>query len=278
VTCSAARQAEEPLIAELEAEIAILKAQCEQMNKEQAAFTEASRIAKLQIMESGEQLGNLKSDIAGVRQDNARLSAVIVPDSERFKRELTTLGVTLDKERHATDEIERRGRELKAKTEAMAKLQKEVAKLQKLLEDTEVERTKLKDANRSMKEMQANIGKAEQKTHEAEQELVNLNKQLASMADKLQRLQKRHAAKREQASAALEEARAERSRFELEAQATRQKMEQNDAAVRMLQQRFQEKQSEYDGEMELVKERFEELEAQVRDYHRQMQIAMQPTR
>ncbi len=160
----------------------------------------------------------------------------------------------------------------------VGKLQKELVRTQKLLEDTEGERGKFKSAQHSIKETRAKVAQSDAKAHEVDLQQQHVSKQLVSMQEKLTRQQRRQAAKREQAAQALEETRQERARLEGEKEVHRAKLEQNDNAIKLLQQRVSDVEREHAQEVAVLQEHFEGLVATVRDYHQQLEMRMQPVR
>jgi len=270
-----ARANEEPQIKELETEAVALSTQIDELNKTQLNLTNSSHELKQQALQFSEMLSQVKFELLSLRQEIQRLKSQIIPDPEKAKRQLKDMTATWEQERAHVEDIERKTNDARSRVEGLAKLQKELIRTQKLLEESDAERARLKELTHSIKDTKGKIALSDQKAHEVDLHQQQLLQQITSMQEKMHRLQKRHQAKREQAQQALEEARQERQRIDAEKDENRIKLEQNDQQIRLLQAKAMELQREQEQEMSLLKAGFDGLETQVRDYHQQLETAVQ---
>ena len=89
--------------------------------------------------------------------------AQIVPAPEKLKQFIEEMGASLEKEKRHIDDLEKNAQTLRSRTEAIAKLQKEVVRILQAVEECEQERCKLKELKAQTRDSKAKTAVAEQK-------------------------------------------------------------------------------------------------------------------
>jgi len=210
-----------------------------------------------------------------LQRENAKNKAQIVHSPEKARKYIRDMGEALENEKAATEEVERKTREFKARAEGLSKIHKEITRATQLLEELNTEMNRAKEANRGLKDIKNKISESEAKLRQQEISEVQVGKQLQQMQDKQSRFQKRQESKREGAVISLEEVRRDKANAESELWAAKTKVDQNDSLVKQVQQKSAEATRDHETEMALANERLEQLEEQVTIYHQQLERAMQ---
>jgi len=199
----------------------------------------------------------------------------IVQSPEKVRKYIKDMGEALENEKAATEEVERKTREFKARAEGLSKIHKEITRAIQLLEELNAEMNRAKEANRGLKDIKSKISESEAKLRQQEAAETQVGKQLTQMQDKQTRFQKRQETKREGAVISLEEVKRAKANAESELWAAKTKVDQNESMIKQVQQKIAEATREHDTEMALAHERLEQLEEQVNIYHQQLERTMQ---
>ncbi|KAA6429432.1 MAG: hypothetical protein FRX49_00826, partial [Trebouxia sp. A1-2] len=196
---------------------------------------------------------------------------------ERLQARLEELAGGVEKERALVTDAERRSRDLQARMDTIAKVEKEVVKAIRQMEEVEIEVKKKKEVSSRVKQLrkQVNANQAELQQLEATEQ--HLKRQQASLTDRLSRLDNQSALKREAAVSAVEEQLKEREAIEAENAAARAKTAENEAMMRTLRERMKEVQSNHDAQVSIVLEKYQSLRQQVQQYHELLEAATAPT-
>lgn len=80
---------------------------------------------------------------------------------EKVKKMIEEKSLALENERRHIDDLEKNTQTLRARSEACAKLQKEIGRIVQAVEEADQERTKLKDIKQQTRETKAKVAIAE---------------------------------------------------------------------------------------------------------------------
>ncbi|GAQ80464.1 hypothetical protein KFL_000540390 [Klebsormidium nitens] len=263
----AERAADRPAVEELERETSGLQVTIVALNKEQAALNKENHRLKQQANELADQLASEKFALLEAHQERAELRGKIVESPEKLQRTLEELGAAVERERAAIGEAERRARDLQAKLECCGKVEREVMKTVKLMEEAEAEIAKYKTVSRDAKAAKAKIKANEDTAWELDRVLQHLQRQHQSAMERLQRLEQQGALKREAAVAALEEARALKAEAEAEHKETMAKLTERQTQTREVQAKIADVRSAHEQEIALLTAKYDSLQGQVHKYH-----------
>lgn len=135
------------------------------------------RSLRAQIVPSPEKAKKLIQDMATSLENEKSL---VRP------RPLVTLSpLVADESRSQIEDLEKRTRELRARTDSIGKLHKEVTKILQAIEECDTERGKLKEVKRNVKETQTKVGVAQQKVRDLQEKEIALKRQLQAVGCRL---------------------------------------------------------------------------------------------
>ncbi|DBA85310.1 hypothetical protein WJX79_007297 [Trebouxia sp. C0005] len=273
----AERAAEEPAVSQLEAETQQVYQENQQLNKQSTLLNNDVRTLKQQNNALADEASSAKFKLVDAQQEQLKLKGQIVESPERLQARLEELAGGVEKERALVTDAERRSRDLQARMDTIAKVEKEVVKAIRQMEEVEIEVKKKKEVSSRVKQLrkQVNANQAELQQLEATEQ--HLKRQQASLTDRLSRLDNQSALKREAAVSAVEEQLKEREAIEAENAAARAKTAENEAMMRTLRERMKEVQSNHDAQVSIVLEKYQSLRQQVQQYHELLEAATAPT-
>eukprot|EP00741_Cyanophora_paradoxa_P003448 tig00000704_g3349.t1 len=205
----AARAAEEPQIDGLRKETQAMETEIHSLNREQAVLNGELKTLKQATAELAEKISNSKFAIVNTKQETSKMRSQIVQSPQRFKKTLEDMTNTLDSERTATAEADKRARDLQARLEALAKIEKDVAKCMKLLGTSEEEMGKWRRVAAEVKEAQDAVLQKERSLTEMSTEEALLQRRLKTAQGNSTALKEKHGERLRAAQAALASAQME---------------------------------------------------------------------
>ncbi|KAK9816471.1 hypothetical protein WJX72_000700 [[Myrmecia] bisecta] len=272
----AERASEEPDVARLEADIHEVYTENQQLNKQQATLNSEVRAMKQQTNVLADEAADLKFKLANARQEGDQLRSLIVESPEKLQAMLEEIQAAVERERSLVAEAERKARDLQARLDTVAKVEKEVQKAQRVMEEVESELAKKKAISRQVKELRSQISGEEQEALQLAATQQHLKRQQASLAERMQRLEQQAALKKEAAASCVEEQLRDKEAIEAENAATMAKLTENDAMMRALREKIKELQTTQEVQISMVLDRYTSLRQQVAEYHTLLEAAMTP--
>eukprot|EP00850_Spirogloea_muscicola_P000885 SM000003S11130 [mRNA] locus=s3:1138193:1140561:+ [translate_table: standard] len=278
-----ARAAEEPAVAALEAETQDLVSQIAGLNKHQAQLAAEVRTLKQTATELSDKVANEKFLLLNARQEAVRLKAEIVESPEKLQRTLDELSSSVERERAAVGDAERRARDLQSKLDCVAKVctenptkvEREVQKCIGMMQEAEAEITKHKEVSKKVKGVQAKIKVDEDEVWRLAAEHQHLERQAQAAMERLQKFRQQSAGRREAAERKLEAARAQGSVAEVENEATLAKASETQAKSEAMYKSIESDRAEHEREMVAMIAQFDALQTQVHEYHQRLAAVME---
>jgi len=103
----------------------------------------------------------LKSELAGLQADNAKLSSQIIESPDRLKQTMQDMNAGLRKEQEAVLGYEKKLREISAKIDALSQIEQEIERCVKVLGECELEMQRLEEVQRQVTAGQENVSRSE---------------------------------------------------------------------------------------------------------------------
>lgn len=273
----AARQAEVPEVQRVEAETAEIYAENQLLHKEHSALATEVRTLKAKTNQLTDEASDAKFKLMNLQQDCERLRGQIVQSPEKLQASLQRLAQEVDTDRELLAEAEKRCRDLQAKMDNIAKVEREVQKCMKGLEEVEGEVGRKKEVSRKVKALREEIaaGGAELSQLTAQQQ--HLKRQQAALVERLQRLEHQAALRQEAAASRIDEQLKDKEAIQAENAAAVAKINENEAMVRGIRQKMEETQASHMAAVAKAAQQFGALRKQVATYHAQLEAAMEQT-
>ncbi|KAK9821512.1 hypothetical protein WJX74_005779 [Apatococcus lobatus] len=268
------RSDEEPDVAMLEADAAKGYSHNQQLNKQQVALSNEVKALRNQIASISEQSGAERLKLLDARQEADRLSGLIVESPEKLQQMVEEVAAAVEKERSLISDADRRSRDCSSRADAVAKVEKDLGKAMKQLEELEAEVARKKEVSRRVKDLRRQIAVGESDCQAQAATQQHLTRQQAALHDRLHRLDQQAAVKKEAAALAVEEQVREKEAVEAENAAAQAKIAENEAMMRTLQERVRELQSNHDAEVSSIMAKYRSLREQMAEYHMQLETAM----
>jgi len=272
---NAQRQAEEPEVQAREAENAELSAQIGELNKQQAAMNQDAHQLKQKWQEVGDQISEAKYKLLNAKQEQESLRSQIVPSPEKLKKTLVDLGESIEHEKENIAECHRRARGFAAKHDALAEADKDVARALRLLDEVELEDSRVKKLDKDIEDCKAALQANDEALHEATFKEHQLNRQINSIQERTSRMHKQHASKQESAVEALDAAQREWNEVDAERKAAEEQIEQDELVIRAEREKLQRLKQQHEAEVTHIQHKHERLDAQVSAYHKKLLEVMQ---
>ncbi|KAK9864138.1 hypothetical protein WJX84_002045 [Apatococcus fuscideae] len=268
------RSDEEPEVAMLEADAAKAYSHNQQLNKQQVALSNEVKALRNQIASISEQSGEERLKLLDARQEADRLSGLIVESPEKLQQMVEEVAAAVERERSLISDADRRSRDCSSRADAVAKVERDLGKVTKQLQELEEQVGRKKEVSRRVKDLRRQIaaGDAECQALAATQQ--HLTRQQAALHDRLSRLDQQALLKKEAAASAVEEQLREKEAVEAENAAALAKIAENESMMRTLKERLREMQSNHDAEVNAIMAKYRSLREQMAEYHMQLETAM----
>lgn len=260
------RRQEEPEVKKLEAEMVALEAQVIETNAEQQRAIEKKHQDKAKLLELSDRITHLKFQTNAVRQQTAQLKSVLVPDPEALERSIKEKREKLEALKTAHAAEERRGFDLKAKEASVQRVEKEMTKALKVLEESQVGIDNRTVAKTTLREVQERLAECQSTTHNLQQAKQMVQKKLEYSREKESKNLERMAASRKAAEQKTKELNQKRVEIEDERVQTVTVLNNNGQEKQMVQQQIEAATKKHNAEMSVVAQRFEDLEERLTNY------------
>ena len=274
-TLEEARDAEAPQLVELEQATADLESQLRVLNKEQALLQSEIRSTKQATSEVADKASGEKFKILNAQKEKQKLEAQIVESPELLQKALKELQTSIEHEREAVSHNERRSREAGSKVESMAKVEKEILKATRLMEDVEKEIGRYKEFSKKVKNMNAKLVSNETEVISLGASHQHVKRQSQMLSERLNRLQQQSQLKLEAADSTLQDYVRNKENAEAENAATIAKLSNNEAIARSIQDKIHELKATHQLELNTLADKYGTLRHQVQEYHNLLNEAME---
>eukprot|EP00884_Botryococcus_braunii_P004542 jgi/Botrbrau1/14089/Bobra.182_3s0035.1 len=268
------RAAEMPEVKRLEAEAEDLHKENRQLNRQQEKLDAEVQVLKAQTNVLRDKAATLKIALQHARKEGDGLRAAIVESPEKLRQVVEETASAVEKERAALTDGERVARDLQARLDAISRAEREVVKVKKMLDELKGEVARKKTVSREVKDLRATIAANEAEAAQLAAQQQHLKRQIASLQERLQRLEAQAALKKEAAQFSVEEQLKEREAVEAENAANLARVAENAAAMRALRDRILELKDAYEGHIEAILDKYASLRRQVTRYHNALETAM----
>eukprot|EP01116_Phalansterium_solitarium_P013049 TRINITY_DN2991_c0_g1_i2.p1 TRINITY_DN2991_c0_g1~~TRINITY_DN2991_c0_g1_i2.p1 ORF type:complete len:446 (-),score=228.17 TRINITY_DN2991_c0_g1_i2:96-1433(-) len=268
-------EAQRQPVQKLQAQIAALDAEIMQLNQEQAKLAVEIRTVKKGSADLADSISGAKFQLVNTRHDAARLRNLIVPSPEGAKRHLDELRTTLEHDKAAVADAQRRAHDMHRRDDTVARAEREVHKSLKLLGECDAELERRREARRDMKQRQQLHAQRQRALQDLNSVADLAHRQHKAVQDKTARLAQQHDAKMLTARQAQDELRQTHQDAEHKAAANLNVLDQNASVYQGIQQKISDLKTQHELEMKSLAGTFGQLEATVDKYHRNLLTAME---
>eukprot|EP00164_Ancoracysta_twista_P005929 GFYU01008161.1.p1 GENE.GFYU01008161.1~~GFYU01008161.1.p1 ORF type:complete len:442 (+),score=188.44 GFYU01008161.1:63-1388(+) len=266
---------EQPEVDALEAESQALVKELKSLHNLQNTIQEDVKGLKTNTAQVSDKIANDKFEIMTTKQDCEKMRSMIVQSPERLRKTISNLGDSLSHEKSAFAEAEKKQRELHSKLEALGKLEKDLTKATKGVDEVEVEMGKYKKLSKEAKGVQQAIENTASMIEELENKTQHLQRQVNSAEDKLGRTQKQRGMKEEAADVAVEAAMKQKEISDRDRQEVVNQTQANLQKASDIEQKTALLREGHESEVQGMWKLYEGLESQVKMYHQQLMEVMQ---
>ncbi|KAG2430364.1 hypothetical protein HYH02_013726 [Chlamydomonas schloesseri] len=269
----AARQGE---VGAIEAEAAGTAAQNAQLNKAQAALQAEVRTLKSQINSLTDAAAEAKITLGSLHAEAEQLQDQIVQSPDKHRLAIADLAAATEQQRTYYAALCSACNGHDRKLEVMAKFERELQRCIKLQEELEGVVARKKDVSAAAKDTREAISGEERRYAELASQALTSRRQLASLQDKLGRIEQQGQLKVEAAAALLEEQLKRREAVEAEHAAGDARAAEQEAQIRAWRERAAEVTAQKDARVRGVVDKYAMLRRAVSDYNRKLEAAVAP--
>eukprot|EP00854_Cymbomonas_tetramitiformis_P018737 gene18737-22376_t len=224
INCLDTDQTKAQEVDQLERETAELAAKIAALNKEHTGLTTELESLKATDNELSDKVAKEKSHVDSAHQEAQRLRGQIVQSPDRLQRALTDLSNTVEKDKSAVGDAEKKSRELQTRLDTLSKVERDVQKCVNMMMEADVEMAKHKEISRSIKSAKSKIQANGEEIWRLDTEKQHLKRQEQITLDRMQRLAQQGGLKQEAAVAAVAAAREEKCAVESHNAATQARL------------------------------------------------------
>jgi len=265
------REAELPEVANVEAEVDILYGENQALNKQQASMSNELKSLKQEVNAMTEDAAQLSLKVSAVRGTQEDLKAQIVQSPHKIKAELEDLDGALELEKAALSEAEKSSRDVASKLDAALKIEKEVAKVIAMMQDTTVEIKKKKEVSKRVKALRSHIASQEHELTQLEATNQHLNRQHASLMERIERVKAQCEIRKQAAQGRVEEQLRHREAIEAGNAAAVAKLNQNEAAIRAIEAKAADLRAAHESQIGSVLRQYHSLRETVHLYQEKIE-------
>ena len=268
------RDAELPEVANVEADIDIVFAENQSLNKQQAALSNQVKTLKDEVTAVADESSDLRLQVnnaKGIQQD---LQAQIVTSPHKIRAVLDDLAGDVQVEQALSQEAEKRARELAAKLDSALKIEKELARVISMMHETDVEIGKKKDVSKRVKALRAKLSSQEQDITQLEATHHHLGRQHTSLVERIDRVKAQCDIRKQAAQGRVEEQLRHREAIEAGNAAAVAKLNQNEASIRAIESEMADLKASREHEIGNVLSEYYRLLQSVDRYHQNIHEGM----
>lgn len=232
----------------------------EQLKAENKALKDEISVAKLEFLNATEEVENLELQI--------------VPDVRRLTADLKALHDAEQQQKLTVKQLEAKRAEHSKQLEAIERAERALEDVLQLESACEAESQKLKELQQQEIKIAERESFAEAECSEQLHEMKGLRQRSARLAERLERLQEQHDGKQDHAQQAFNDAQRQWTALDAERGQQDRQQEENEAAIRELQDELHKARFEHEKEAARVQQQQQQLALQVRAYHKDLMAAM----
>jgi chromosome segregation ATPase len=274
VTCSAQRKDDEPVVEELEKEIAELVKTIETLNHTQAALNDDIRVLKGKTNEASEVLSSEKLKFSALESEVSSLEKDVVESPEAVMRLIADLRSASDLDRKEAFDAEKQVRLLASKVEILRKCLKDVKKVGVLLGDAEKEMERYREVRAETKENVSTTAALREEIDEMKTKKRHIQRQIDAANERLERLGKQEEAKRNALHGALEDQKQDLESLRLSVGKAENRRSRNAEMMGTLERQIADLKRRHDDEVARLKGEFKDIELEAKEYNARLCAAM----
>lgn len=268
------RARELPDVGRVEAEIEGVYGENQALNKQQSVLSGEVKELKHELNVLAEEGSVLKMKLSGARGMQEELKGQIVHSPEKIKGMLEDIAAAVDHEKMVLEESDKRARDVASRLDAATKLEKEVSKAVCMMREADAEVGKKKEVSKRVKALRAEVASLEHEAVQLEATKQHLQRQHASLFDRIDRLKSQCQMKKQVAEGRMEEQLRHKEAIEAGNAAALAKLHENEAAIRALEERAAELRESHESQIGEVLGQYHSLREAVAKYQEEMDAAM----
>uniref|UniRef100_A0A383VHS0 Uncharacterized protein n=1 Tax=Tetradesmus obliquus TaxID=3088 RepID=A0A383VHS0_TETOB len=256
------------------AEVSELTGQNQALNKQFMALAGEVKGLKAQCNSLADAAQAEKFELLAAKQENDRLNDQIVQSPEKFQRSLAELTSAVEAERGVVEDTDRACSDAMARQEMVGKVDKEVGKCLELMAELETAVATKKQHSRTAKELREAISGAQLDAGDLEQTQTHLRRQLATLSDRIKRLESQAAVKKEAMESSIEEQLRDKEAVQAENAAQQALCLQHEAETRAITEKSSELRVHHQAAVAALLARYQQLRSEVGSYNKTLQAVM----
>ncbi len=261
---------DEPEVEVLTKEAKAKQAELASLNSEQASLRSDLEEIKRRCKDLEDERKSTEFRLFTARQEAQRTRSQIVQSPEKLKRNIAQLNTDLEAEKSHLGSLERQQLDLRTRADAVVRVDKDVTKVVKSLEECEAERAKKKAFKAERKAAEEGVNENEKTARDLVTAEQLAKRQVQASHERAQRVNKQYSLKVQAAEQALGAARSEfDSVARTAAQAAEQVARENQTIAR-LRKHIEDHKKAHEDEVARIAAQFGELERQIQTYHAQI--------
>lgn len=237
------------------------------LNKQQSSLQEEVRSLKQVVNQAADAASQAKLDLSALEQDHDQLLDQVVQSPDKHRQAITELASAAEDRRAYYAQLGNTAIDNNMKLELISKFDKEVGRCIKLMEDLDAAVSRKKEISQQVKDSRQTISSNERLLAETNSTTATLRRHLATVSDKLQRLEHQGSLKLEAAASCVEEQLKSREAVEAENAAMVARAAEDEAAIRTLKENMVETQMLHDSAVRGVFEKYAVLRQSVKVYN-----------
>jgi len=264
------RDAELPEVANVEADVDIVFAENQSLNKQQAALSNQVKALKDEVTTVTDESSELKLMVNTAKATQQDLLSQIVTSPHKIRAVLDDLAGAVQMEQALSQEAEKRARDLATKLDAALKIEKELARVISTMHETDAEIKKKKDVSKRVKALRAKLTAQEHDITQLEATHQHLGRQHASLVERIDRVKAQCDIRKQAAQGRVEEQLRHREAIEAGNAAAVAKLNQNAARIRAIEAQMLELRESHEGQIASVLNQYYGLLQAVEGYHQRI--------
>lgn len=254
----------------MEADIDIVFAENQSLNKQQAALSNQVKALKDEVTAVTDESSELRLEVSTAKATQQDLQAQIVTSPHKIRAVLEDLAGAVEVEQALFQEAEKRARDLAAKLDSALKIEKELARVILMMQETDVEIKKKKEVSKRVKALRAKLSSQEQDINQLEATHQHLGRQHASLVERIDRVKAQCDIRKQAAQGRVEEQLRHREAIEAGNAAAVAKLNQNEASIRAIEAQMADLKASHEHQIANVLNQYYGLLQAVEMYHQKI--------
>ncbi|GLC56314.1 hypothetical protein PLESTB_001091500 [Pleodorina starrii] len=268
------RAARELEAAAIQAETAAIAAKNAQLNKVHVVLSDEIRAIKAQCNALTDQAAEAKLTLNSLDNEVEELRDQIVQSPDRMQKAISDLVTAAETQRTYYAALRSTFNDYERKIEMIAKFERDMQRCIKLLEDLELVVARKKEVSATTKDTKEAIAREERQYNELVSFHQTARRQLASLQEKLNRMEQQSQLKLEAAAALVDDQIKRREAAEAEHAATSARAAEQEAQIRVWRERAEEVRATLEARSKAIVDKYNTLRRAVMEYCRRLESAM----